>query len=478
MVAFGLAACSIAADIDVCERPRQDEHELNLRTSGHQYLGSARALSPMPFGGALSVYTSEVSGDPGDERTEILGTLVARDGSRQPTCGETRDVVYAATTMAHGDYELRLLGLVVPPPAESSAGAILFTRDDETSMQVVARFIDDDGCHYSPGNEPMAVQISEHEGPHCDVVRSGAIRPGVESRCVSSIAGALLGSPAETQHDFAVLWAATRVFANGVAARRLMARVVRVSFGQAEFLATSLSPAGEPVELVMGVNVHRVAAVGLGGGRFIAAWQELHTMSSFRTTAQVFDERFTPLSEAVLLGESPSGSVEMTNVDIALSADRIMIVWVQPDDSGAMRAMARILDHDGDPIGGVPIRLTPNDDGFETQVTVTALHDDLGFLVAWQETGDEAHEDQSEAGLRALALTRDGDVRFVNPACERRDFQLNQAAQGAQYRPALATFAGGSIAAVWTDEGDNGIDPDGSSIRSAVLSLRTLLPVE
>lgn len=474
-LALATSGCTVIADIDVCERPRQAEQELNLRTTGDQYLGSARALSPMPSGGALAVFSSDVSGDPVDMRTEVLGTLVALDGSRQLTCGELRDMTYAPATAPYEGYELQLTALVVPPPSRDGAGVVLFARDDETSMQTMAQFIDGNGCPYGLGVE--AVQISEQEGPHCDVVRSGEARPGVESTCVTSLGGALLGSPADTQFDFAVVWASAHYFESGIASRRLMARVVRAFFGRAEFLGTELSTTGEPVELVAGVNVHRLAAAGLGDGRFVVAWQELYTMTSFRTTAQLFGERLEPLSGPIALGESPGGRVEVTNVDIAVTGDRILVAWIQPDRDETMRAMARVLDRDGTPLTDA-LRLSANDEGAEAQVTVTALPEGRGFLVAFQESGDGSHADRSESGIRAIALGRDGEVLFANPACGRSDFQLNAATPGAQYRPSLATLEDGTIAAAWTDDGVNGVDPDGASVRAVMLRPRDLLPVE
>src|SRR5687768_14939756 len=97
----GLAAggCSAFNKIDVCNETISAPLTLNHRFEGIQKTGSPNTVAPLPGGGALVVFSSEVPGRDESEVTELRGVRLTADGGKLPSCDQNDsldDVLVAA----------------------------------------------------------------------------------------------------------------------------------------------------------------------------------------------------------------------------------------------------------------------------------------------------------------------------------------------------------------------------------------------
>src|SRR5215212_6165045 len=81
-----LAGCSALNKIDVCQEQSSTPLTLNHRFEGIQKTGSPSSVVPLPGGGAMVVFASEVGGRDQAEVTELRSVRLTPDGARLPTC--------------------------------------------------------------------------------------------------------------------------------------------------------------------------------------------------------------------------------------------------------------------------------------------------------------------------------------------------------------------------------------------------------
>jgi hypothetical protein len=456
--------CTLINQIDVCERREAVEHELNARTEGTQRLGTPRAVAALPAGGALVTFVSSISGDPDEVRTEVRGVLVSPDGSPMPTCEQPGELTYAESA----DREIHNQPSVVPPETDDGIGLLVYSMDDGSSMQVYARPISATACPYGTTGP---VQVSLEQGPPCAALRSDAPLTDLpDFRCAASPVAARL-----SDSDFVVLWLELESVGH-VVRTSVRARVLRARFTTLEFLPTVGSATGEPVDLGdVGRLVTDMTAEALGEGRFVVLWHETET-DAFRTAVRTYDDRLGPLDDPRTLRTAPGDVPDSVGLDAAFDGERLLAAWIERDEAGVSRAVASLMSGDAAPLGDV-FRLGATASGEESGVSVSARRGG-GFVAAWAETGAAGRGDRSGSGLRAVALASDGAVLFANRACDRADFQLNQATGGDQLDPSLVELVDGSLVAAWTDAGQNGVDRSLASIRAIALTPYELFPIE
>jgi hypothetical protein len=335
----------------------------------------------------------------------------------------------------------------------------------EQSSQVFATFIA--GGTAGPfGDEVEPLQISDEAGPACELVRS---KNAVESRCVTEAGAVLLGTAPDGRSDFAVTWIASH-FTDTAVTTSVRGRLLRVGWNTHEFLTSQDTVDTQPVDLVTGANVRSATLVSIGKGKLALLWQELGR--GLTTRWQVLDSRLRAASRPDLDVSSKSPPTD-PRLAAAFDGKQLAVVWVEQAAEGRTRIVLRRVHTDGsDADDGSPVPIASSA-GVQSAPAITVLADGRGFFVVWEETGGQG----DESDLRAAALTADGAIRFVNPACDRAAFVLGNDS-GPQHDPATTTLKNGSVLTVWTDGSSRGADHSRTAVWSAVLSPRELLPIE
>ena len=464
-----LAGCSVIADIDVCERQPSAEQAANARVEGDQDI-RARALVPMPSGGAFAVFTSDVSADSNDGRSEVRGVLLDLEGAPGPTAGAGNEYTYGPSTSPPGSLDIHSVPMVVPPDVGEGLGVIVYNAIDETSSEIEAVFIGGSGAPFALDLGAATRTVSREGGRPCALARDGE---RAESRCASSArAVALTASSAdpEVYRDFAFFWLSVDVPEFGVATTTVRGSLVRGRFGAQvpQPARDELEPG--PVDLVVGTILTAIEAVSLGDGQTMLLWQESDVAGAGVIYSMILDRFLDEVRPRTEVARSELGLSQTAPLTAARSGDRIMAVWGELGAEGRSTLVMQRVAPNGGPVGAT--RAVWESAGVQNDPSITALSAREGYAVAWEAT-DDSGDDSASGGVRMVLLDEEGDPVFANGACGASVLQVNDLQDGRQWRPSLTTFADGSLMAAWT-----GRDISGQGIRARVWRPRELLPLE
>ena len=453
-VAFLMCGCSLITKIDVCDRGRPEEHQVNRRTEGFQVLMSPRALTVMPGGLAFLVFSSQIrSGDLEETPFEVRGTLIGADGEPVVSCSSLYEYTYSTVEPTAPNGTMRHSASVAAALNEEDLGLLVFLASDPAreGNWVHGLQIDPIGC---PVLEE--VRLDDSEGLH-----------------VNNVVAAPLG-----EDIFVVLWPSVGDWLT-LAETTIRARVVRVRRNQGiEFLPTEPSLSGEPVELsAEGFNGVAVDALPIGDGRFAVVWL-VYGNNTSETWFAIYDDRLETVVEPRMVASisDQNGLVDNNQLAFARNGERYLVTWGGYDEDGKVRVFGALLDGEGGAVGS-HFLLSDGTAERESRASVIAVPE-RGFLVAWEANRSASHADTDESGVRLAGLGLNGERLFLNPACCDSEAQLNGAHEGSQYSPVLALLPNGDVLAVWNDDSTNGTDLSGAGIRSASWPMRQLFPVE
>jgi len=464
---LGLSACSLANEVDVCERRPSSEGDVNRSTDGNQSIRSPRGVAALPTGRALVTFVSAV----GDDRQEVRGALVDVDGARVNTCGTPEEVTYSVFRQG-GPEQLASFPVYGAPDGADGDGLLVWAYAEgdtaapttaELDLQLEGRFVGADGCIRFEDQQPPFV----FDDPPVGVVIGppGVARVGAER--------------------FVVAWARG---STGVGRRDggIVAQVLRPGpFGRPAFEEVRDPSSGEPLDgerpvaLIPG-NGSGVDIVPLPEGRF-AMLARLLDQEVQEIVFAIYEDTLDPVVPPRVI-DRYGVAVESLGPVLAFDGERILGVWARNDPAqrDVERMVAVLLDQEGELLptphveSGEPFFLTEASDRVQLDPSVAPLPEGRGFLIAWSDSND----DESPDAIRALVLDPEGEVAFANPACDRRDFTIHGPLEDNQETPSVAAFPGGTILIGWTDRGQNGRDASGSSVRLQRTDLFRLLPIE
>jgi len=446
-LATTIAACTVVADIDVCERAAPATRDLNALTEGDQQLA---ALAALPNGNAFALFFSTAIGD---ERplSELRGVLVGGDGATLPTCDAAglREVTYLTR---------RTIGTVsyAPPWAASERGLVTWLEDDASGPMPVrllrGLFLSETGCVEAPPFE-IARADDRYQLTSATVLTSAS-------------------------NQFVAVWSELELSG---APGRIRARAVEFSFSDPEWLGNVDSPSGDAATLVDFVNAYSLGATIDGGGTFALSWYEASTFAPIIRFAR-FDDRLRERLAPVTLSERrpDERSPDVTVMRVAHADGQYLLAYTRRDDAGVARVFGQFVD-----ANGAPLRGEHGDGAFRIGARATAreILDSViattggGFAVTWTEEVGDASAGDLALDVRALLVDGARTTRFVNPACAAGDFDVTGGSRGLQER-AIAVPAPGGLLIAWSDGGRNGTDPSGLGTRVRFYPDRALLPLE
>ncbi len=442
-----IGACSVVNDLDVCEREAGPEVDGNVLTPGAQQVHGRGSIAELPGEGGLLAFVSAPMGE-STVRREVRLALLTQRGEPIRTCdADGGGEIGVATFDEHGDaLRYRPFAAASPDPD----GHHLVVWSEATDLlgpgELRGRRLWSTGCL---GDVVFAISDSPEWKP-------------------------VVGQVAVTGVDqFAVVW--SEAFYDegrgGATVARVMARVLDTSGSPPEFLGTVRDIDGGPVQLPEIGDVQRIAIASIDEDRFAVAAMGGGVDTVVRV--HVFDDRLEHIATNDVartdgLSPHPEG-----NVEVAFDGEKLLVVWTQPDGSGAQRAMARLLDPFSGPVSGI-FRIGSTTTGDEVDVTAVARPGG-GFFVAWQEENAVGRTDGDGSGVRGVMLDPDGEFQFANPACGQGDFALNATTRGNQESPSLAVVDG-SVFVAWTDDSGVGLDRSESGVRLRVFRSEDLLP--
>lgn len=465
MLSMYLYGCTLANDIDVCERTLPLPKTVNVRNEGDQRITGAQAIAPLANGGAFVVFASDVSGATDDSNSEIRGTRLDNEGARLPTCYEPSEFTYAEPVFNGADVQQKKGASVGMPENGDEAGLISFVSIDDNNYSIYVQAITADGCTYQ---NQTPVKISAEE-PNTVVSLPSVISMG--------------------DWKFAVVWVSVL---NGNDFR-VRARVVLVD-KDIQFLpvtdaATGTGNKGEPVDIInTGYMPAGADAVCIGDGRFAIVWVSLVSHVS-NVSIEVYyavlnDKLETEGGPFKAYSSSGFDRVpEILQPDIAYDGKQLFIVWQSRDTKGINRIYGRFATIDGNflPAGSTEnnqaFRISNNKDGEEGWVAATERFDG-GFFVTW--VLENSSEETSTSQLMARVYNSERKEQFINFGCGREQFRLvDKNNESNSNRISLTTLSNGTIVAVWTDTGSNEVTQRGySSVRSSAFEPRNYLPIE
>lgn len=455
-----LPACTLANAVNVCSPSEPAEQQVNVLTEGQQAVESAQALALLPNGRLAAVFTSKpLMTTAPDGAPALQLALLGSDGSPVPACDTPNEVSLANPSSVHA-FE----PAIAAAETDAQESLVVFSGLEASGpARIFGVFVGSTGCAVAA---PFAISEAS---------------PGLTNSLAPSVAR--LGP-----ETFLVTWTellggATNPYPE------VRARVLKHEVGSVvHFLPTVLDARGGPAALAStGARRYLTAVTATTPGSAAIAWFE--SGSKTQVVVVVVDDRLAAVSappRAIFETPEASTDLQMSGPSLAAAFDgaQLLVAWSLHDAGAqnAKRVQGRFFAPDGrslaapDGPDGRAFRFGTTGTGDEAQVAVSAL-DEGGFVAAWSETGAPGREDIDGAGLRAAAFDVSGARRFAGRACDALDFRLNGGTAGNQTRPALAPLPGGGLAAVWTDDGRQGLDRSGLGVRAAALTKETLFAV-
>jgi len=217
-----------------------------------------------------------------------------------------------------------------------------------------------------------------------------------------------------------------------------------------EIVARLFDPNGAPVTDDVHVNAYSQQAqaypkVAAGpNGRFLVVWQSDQGPTSTRPCilGRLIDGSGQAVGEELVISDTPNYSTRYP--DVAAGPDgRFAVCWWEDRTTDGVRV--RILDQDGNPIGG---SVKVNNIGASSlSRPAIAFLPDGRLAVAWD--GDPNRASDDDIRLRIL----DPNGRPIG-----EEVVMNTTTSGAQQYPRLAVTADGVVLMVWEGPAPNGIE--------------------
>jgi hypothetical protein len=454
-IALSGAACTIANDIDVCERAPAPESRLNETVRGFE-IGAPGSMTSLPAGGVLAFHTT-VELLAGEPASLLRATRIDDDGERSSPCPTVASVgtVYAAGTGNAALAYPTAAGAQVA--ASPSLGLVVFVRylvgtDGEVlESALFATPFDSGGCPSSraDGSDPTFVLGDEGAGEQ------------------------VLGPPSVVRlgdNRFAVAWVGGTVGGGNV---RTVAKIRLVQ------TRSMVAPVLGPIVEIDDGWVTGVAMTRMGDGRLALAWQRYVHPALYRLLEIWTDElELAEGTERQLLEDIPSASEHFDDPRMTLAYDggQLLAAWTSRLTAMPSRVTARFRGPNGEAFASADsregLRFKPSDGGGTEEENPTAVAlPDGGFVLAWEERGRDAGTSDR---IRALAFDRDGARRFTNGVCGTAPFDLSTSRDRPLYEPSLAV-RGDLVIASWTAlDRANSL----SEVRTRVVRAHDLFPVD
>ncbi len=461
-----MSGCTLAADVDVCERPIEEETAVNLRTDGDQDLTGLQAAAPTPDGDAIFVVYRDESGP------KLVTSILSRSGPPS-TAWEQPD--------SHPGLEGAAIALAPEPnPEQDEVGLLVYIETLPPTPLPTFRV--------------MGVSLTRNATPSSftELCRYADGTPQDSSALViAEVQGTPSGPPAVVPFGadgYVVLWSSSRTVGGIATGGKLRARRVRLDLC-ADFPGSAGDPSGEPINLLVEGNQPARVSVARTPEGFFGLWYE-ERPAGFDIVAGAWNERLDPLVSPFVVAQSDTQTPELLldpvdsfRTAIAWDGEQLLGAWVGRDDvGGPSRTSARFFDASGRFLRstaspeGEPFHLGTARSGSEAWPALVSFRGG-GFFSVLSEREEPGRVDDSGAGIRASIYNRFGELAFANPVCGAGDFALNALTSGAQVSPSLVRLGDDTIVAVWTDSSGALPDRDGSAVRAVFLADRTIRPI-
>jgi hypothetical protein len=451
-----LTGCSAFNKVDVCETPPSTSLTLNHRFEGIQKTGSPSASVPLPGGGAMVVFASEVPGRDLAEVTELRSVRLTAEGAKLQSCdkNDTLDDVLVAADPTNPAKQLREQSWVAAPAGPNRPGLLVYVATEEgRPTELWGLFFESDGCPYGSGSDRRKTFLIATVPAADELFGPSALSLGV----------------GKDQNDFLVLW---EVLSGS--SMQGYARVLRETPSGPEYLATALAPDGSAAKLPSVPDLLYGLAPALVGENVVIAAHYSTTSSppDSHVVLWFFDDHLRMLSAPVQVSQGdPRGELLLgRHITVAYDGRTILVGWSRNDSNGKVRVFSRAFDPEGR-ARGPALRLGTEPAATDNFPTVMAWPDH-GFLFAWRQEGGRAET----AGPRILGRVLDsaGQPAFTGRACGEEPFVIAHQSDGDRRQPNVVGLQSNDVLATWTDDTKKSTDTSGSSIQGRLLPLETL----
>ena len=456
-----IAGCSFVNAIDVCERGAASEHEINRRTEGRQYTGRGQGIAALPSGASLVTFISDAPGAP--EQRELRGVVLGQDGAPTRTCESATDDHTFAAPEGDAPAQIFLLPVAIGPPTAEEVGILAYARWAGDGFDVGAT-----------GQAELFMQALTPSG--CGTGSRRLVSSEAPGTFIADLSVVPLGDG-----RFLLLWVAFD--STGITS------FVRARIGQPDdivepWLGTvspstgAPNPEGDVVDILPpGPGYLAVSAVRTPTGILVATYRRDLTTSFQHTDVMVLSDRLEVLRPPSRVHSADVALLpEFFGFQLAFDGENGLLVHNERDELGTPRVRVTSLDAAGE-VQGKPYFVDAHGVADQERPTVAALPGG-GFVIGWEVAGAADDRDRLGTGIVAALLDGRGRLRFANRACGARPFRLNVADAGDQRALTLGVLSDGALLAAWTDEGYNGPDISGASVRGAVWRRDELMPVE
>lgn len=448
-----VAGCSLAASVDVCERPVPATRDVNVVTTGDQLALGPRALAGVETG-LLAAWATRAREGGGDA---LYVTRLDATGVRTVTC-DVDDREHRLWAEDDEGEPFTIVGGELA--AGATQAALVWSSLAASGPSVRVSTIENTrGC---PDGPEVATPIALSDEPTDG--RAGA--PSVTS----------IGAD-----RYLAVWPSTPS-----AGRTLAARAFTIApNGVVRLLSLRDASTGSIVDdravvvpgfggAASGARVRRVdedrvlvAALALSGAAFELVVGVYGPDLSIRVEPRAMSERFADTARGL-------------GLDLAFDGAQVLAVWAAEDETGRERVWGRFFTPALEPLrsamspdGGAFLVATAPD-GREITPAVTPRPGG-GFFVAFGAAGGAPDALDTASRIDLAAFDPEGARQFLNPACGRDVFDASGRA-GRAGGPALALTASGELAMIWTAEGPDNADADESGILGRVFPTASLIP--
>lgn len=452
-VLLALQACTLANDIDVCDREAPPEIDLNGALNNFE-TGAPGSIASLPSGGALVFFSSlELEGT--TPSSYVRAMVLTAAGDRAFPCPRVASLMVPYL----GASGLRAFAYPAAAGPEAAAApslgllvAVRYLTNGEGEIvesELFGTAFDGDGC-------PLA-------DPSGELVAIGDEVAGEQIVGVPSVARL-------ADNRFVVAWVGG-TSGGGTVRTRAKARIVETR--------RSLAPVLGPIIEIDRGWVTSVAMTSIGDGRIAFAWQRLVYPEAYRFL-EIRSEELAPIDglDRQLLEELEDATMRFDDPRMTLAYDggQLLAAWTSRELGGSSRVLARFRGPSGEPfvavdsLDGLAFEASDGSAGEEI-FPVAAPLPGGGLVLAWEEHGASS---QPSDRIRAVFFDRDGSRRFVNGSCGTAPISLDTLGDRPSFEPSLRALGGGLLASWTAKDSANGM----SEVRARLFTARDLFPVE